>query len=149
MASLMRDGFVGFDTLTLTWLDRDTAVFEGRIACAGRIVVDVAKSLERVAGGTDDDPLIQTVRYSYNAFVQGYGNILRYDNAHLHDGHGDPHHKHSFNWETRQEQPDSPIWIGADKWPTLGQVLHELRDWYYENRSSLPSEDYPREEHLR
>lgn len=32
-------------------------------------------------------------------------------------------------------------WIGEDTWPTVGEAIQELRDWYYANREELPRPD--------
>ena len=122
-------GFVAYDTLQIAWPNQDTLLICGAIVCSGSIVIDVDKLLEVVPGGTADDPTIRTLRYSYNAHVFGHFNILRYDNTHPvghHSGHDDPHHKHTFSWKTGKEDANSPIWIGADRWPTLGDVISEV-----------------------
>lgn len=86
------------------------------------------------------DPHVQTVEYSYNVSVYNRGNVFRYDNQHadrLHDDHSDEHHKHIFDWETGGQL--SIIWIGADKWPTLGDVVQEARDWHSDHFDELPN----------
>jgi hypothetical protein len=137
------DGFVGEDTLTLEPLGADMLTMIGEIACLGGIVVRVEKYLE-VLEGDALDAYVRTFEYQYNAFVRGRNNILRYDNTHTYDGHGDPHHKHMYDWKTGDPLPNFPAWVGESNWPTLGEVIEELRAWYWENRNELPEPDsYP------
>lgn len=139
MGQFRRDGFVADDTLSLTpfgpaWL------LKGAIACSGNIVIGVFKVLEST-GGSPNDPEIRTVEYAYNVSVFGKGNVFRYDNQHadwLYPGHGDEHHCHVFDWLTGDEIGDSPRWIGASNWPTLGEVIEESRQWHAETYNQLP-----------
>jgi hypothetical protein len=88
----------------------------------------------------DHDIVVQTYLYSYHASVRGHGAILRYDNNH--GGHPDSHHVHRCEW--RNDDDDDAgrvVWIGEDAWPTLGDVIQELMDWYYANRDDLPRPD--------
>jgi hypothetical protein len=78
------------------------------------------------------------VSYSYNAFVRGGHNILRYDNAHERLGHPDAHHKHVFDFDTGEELTGSPYPTGPD-WPNLGDVIRELITWHGENYAKLTS----------
>jgi len=113
---------------------------QGLIACRGKISITVDKYLD-IIDGSGDDALIQTVSYAYNASVQGFGNILRYDNRDdyfvVHSAHKDKHHKHSFNWLTDTQNFEELTWVGYDNWPTLGQVIEELQDWYWSNYANL------------
>lgn len=139
MNRFYREGFIADDTLDLTPLGSILSL-EGEVGCLGRIVIRVEKVLEFV----DASDHIQTRYYAYNASVQGVGNIFRYDNQHpeaMYEGHRDPHHKHLFNFLTNEEESDSPIWVGAEKWPTLGQVIEELRDWHSRHYGELPFPD--------
>ncbi|MHC5824826.1 MAG: hypothetical protein ACYT04_55535, partial [Nostoc sp.] len=52
---------------------------KGEIGCRGKILITVDKFLD-ILGHSDNNPVIQTVSYAYNASVQGLGNIFRYDN---------------------------------------------------------------------
>jgi hypothetical protein len=75
--------------------------------------------------------------------VRGRHPIFRYDNFHtdwLYPGHQDEHHKHLFDWKVGEQMEDSPIWIGAEKWPTLSDVINEAGDWYDAHYHEL---DYP------
>lgn len=140
-------GFVGADTLSFEELAGAAGVFlSGEIACKGQIVISVEKFLA-VLEGEGPTALVQTEWYSYNVFVRGWHNILRYDNQHprlLYPGHPDPHHKHEFDWRSGEENRDSPKWVGEEGWPTLGEVIREVERWYWQNRSDLPEPDrYP------
>ena len=136
MAQVRRSGFVGEDTLVVEAYPTSPPVWSllGEISCKGEIILSVTKILERVSD--DPDPLIQTIRYSYHAFVRGGGNILRYDNNHSRQDHIDDHHKHVIDTKTGEETVE---WIGAERWPTLGEVLRELMDWHGRNYTMLPN----------
>lgn len=123
------------DTLRFEVIGGRLLVLRGEIACLGKILVSVNKVLEIL--DDEDDPLVQTVRYAYNAHVQGWGNVLRYDNA-PHHGHDDYHHRHRYDWTTGQQLEGSPEWIGEDRWPHLSDVLAELERWYWDHVTELP-----------
>ena len=137
------EGFIAEDTLALEPLGGGILSMTGEIACLGGIVVRVEKYLEVLAGEALD-AYVRTFEYKYNAFVRNHNNILRYDNTHVCEGHADPHHKHMFDWKTGDSLPGFPAWVGEHGWPTLGEVMEELRGWYWENRAGLPEPDaYP------
>lgn len=143
MDQMRSRGFVGADNLELKSLPADILTIVGEIACLGQIVVKVEKYLH-ILEGYGEGALVRTFEYKYNAFVRSRNNILRYDNAHRHPGHGDAHHKHLFNWRTGRELPGFPQWVGESGWPTLGEVLSEVEQWYYTHREELPNPDaYP------
>ncbi len=142
MEQLRRAGFVGEDTLIVeaypaTPPKRSVLSLLGEISCRGNIIVSVTKILEKV-NDDDDDPLIQTVEYAYHAFVRGGGNIFRYDNMHPRSDHADQHHKHDFAFPTGEESVE---WVGADRWPTLGDVIRKLMAWHSDNYHSLAEPD--------
>jgi hypothetical protein len=143
MEQFRRSGFVCADTLSLTQPFGRAMLLEGTVACSGNIVIGVYKRLE-IVGGITGNPLVQTVQYSYNVSVHGKGNLFRYDNQHPdapYEGHADEHHRHEFDWQTGDELPHSPVWIGVQKWPTLGEVIEEARAWQATNYSQLPEPD--------
>ena len=81
------------------------------------------------------DPLVRTVAYSYSAILGKRGPIFRYDSPH--PDHNRFHHVHRYallDGDVRGTM--SPITPETD-WPTLGEVMQELRDWYYENLERL------------
>lgn len=147
MEQLRSSGFVGADTLRFDWISSVGLFIQGEIACKGLIVVDVEKFLLKV-GGEGSESVVQTEMYSYNAFIRGGHNILRYDNQHpetLHQGHPDEHHRHDFDVVTGDELTNIPVWVGAEAWPTLGEAIAVVRDWHGSNYSTLQNpEGFPK-----
>lgn len=141
MGQLRATDFVHADTLDMLPFPGMLQI-RGEIACRGNIVISVLKVLD-VLGGGEAEPgaLVQTSTYNYNASIRGFGNFLRYDNAHSHPGHSDPHHRHLFDWRTNQELPESPEWIGEARWPTLGAFITEVNQWYWGHLGELPEPD--------
>ena len=133
------DGFVGADTLSLELFAPSTIFLGGQIGCLGRIVIGVEKLLSVL--DSSDNPNVQTETYSYHVGVKPIASLFRYDNSHQHVGHPDPHHRHAFVWSGHEQRPDSPTWIGADNWPTLGDVIAESRAWYWEHYEGLQNRD--------
>ncbi|HAN91878.1 MAG TPA: hypothetical protein DCQ33_07335 [Nitrospira sp.] len=135
MGHLQRGGFVAHDTLCFQALP-GSFILSGEIACLGKIVIQVEKTLAIIEDTYGNDPIVQTIVYRYNASVRGHNVILRYDNAHPHPGHADDHHKHVVNWKSGQEE--ALVWVGEAGWPTLTQVIQEVEEWYYAHISELP-----------
>lgn len=117
------------------WLGDNILHWEGSLYCVGEIVVEAEKWFERVPGTNRDE--IRLFSYRYNAHVQGFNEILRYDNAHKHDGHNTDHHKHTFHWETGDELSLTE----TSGCPWLHVVLQEVNDWYWEHIDVLPDPD--------
>jgi hypothetical protein len=115
MEKLRGSAFVAADILVFEEVPGATGIFlSGEVACKGCIVVSVEKFLD-VLEGDGPAALVQTEMYTYNVFVRGGHNILRYDNQHpehLYQGHQDPHHKHVFDWRSGDEKEGSPTWTG-------------------------------------
>lgn len=137
--------FIGAETLKF----EPTAygfLLVGEIGCLGKIVISVEKFIE-IVSGFGEESMVRTKWYSYNVFIRGGYNISRYDNQddeYVRPGHEDEHHKHIFDWRTGEENPISPVWVGVNAWPTLGEVLQEIEDWYWEHKSDLCNSDsYP------
>jgi hypothetical protein len=147
IGQLRATSFVGADTLELIAWPRQL-VMVGDIGCLGEITLTVEKYLRVLIAhaspsdvlGGDHDIVVQTYVYSYHASVRGHGAILRYDNNHGRSGHPDWHHVHRCDWRS-DDDVGRVEWIGEDKWPTLGDVIQELMDWYYANRDDLPRPD--------
>lgn len=143
LAQYRGQGFVDGDAIKVERFGR-RLLMQGEIACRGNIVIAVEKMLE--VCDREPDPLVQTVWYAYNVYVKGKWNVFRYDNQHPHwqyPGHHDEHHRHAFDWETGDELRGSPEWIGAARWPTLGEVIEEARQWHADNYARLPApEDF-------
>jgi hypothetical protein len=141
-----KDRFIGFNTLMIDAIPGQI-LMRGHLGCPGKIAISVYKILDVTKDkGTD---WVQTNWYSYNVFVQNIGNVFRYDNKDedfsFRPGHLDEHHKHVFDWKNDTEI--KTIWVGVDGWPTLGEVIEETREWYWENFTELGS-DYPTQENL-
>ena len=134
MQQLVREGFVLSDELQFRDMGYGTIVLEGKIPCAGGITVSVRKVLKlRIASGRETE--VQTTEYSYNAVLDGVGTILRYDSPH--QSHNKYHHVHRhLVFEHDHEGKVEEIHKEEDR-PTLGEVLSELRDWYYENIDAI------------
>lgn len=140
MERLRKEGFILSDNLEFRVLGNGLIELEGLIECLGGIRVEVDKLIE-VISGDGPDALVQTARYSYNASLAGRGNILRYDNPHKDRGGDSPdHHKdhHVHRYDVFVGDRSGTVAVhGPDGWPTLGEVLCELRDWYYANIDRL------------
>jgi hypothetical protein len=115
---------------------RGIFLMEGQVSCLGGLICTVGKWIETVDASDAENPRVQTFHYNYNVNVSGMGNLFRYDNAD-HHGHQDPHHRHACDWRT-SKATKPPEWIGEDRWPTLGDVLREMSDWYWERKGDLP-----------
>jgi hypothetical protein len=147
MEQLRDEGFIGEDNLQVEPLGVGRYwSMDGQIACLGNIHITVRKTLKVVEPGSD--PLVQTIEYAYNASVGGHNSFLRFDNAHAneyrHPGHEDEHHCHRLDWRVTDREVNlshSPEWVGAEKWPTLGEFIRLVSDWYWENRNTLPEPD--------
>ncbi len=143
MEHFYSSGFVCSDTLV--WEAVPGALkLTGEIGCKGNLVIGVEKLLVVLDPDGDPEDLnveVQTVRYAYNAFVRGHGNLLRHDNIHAHPGHPDNHHRHEFDWKTDEELDGFPAWCGAGGWPTLGEFIDEVASWYWTHRAELPEPD--------
>lgn len=143
MQRLRREGFVESDDLSLAPLGGGDIKMEGQIRCEGGLVCSVEKILAIVDATDPHRPLVQTVRFAYNVHVGGHHNLFRYDNVHRHPGHPDASHRHAFDWRTGEAGPVR--WIGPD-WPTLGEVLEEMRTWFWEHRDELAGQLSPHAE---
>lgn len=135
MEGLRASGFVDGDNL-LTEIGTHTVTITGNIGCLGGIVISVLKTLDRL-GGKGQDAIVQTVTYAYNVSIRGQHNIFRYDNLHDIKGYPDRHHKDLYDWRTNKRLLESPEWIGAERWPTLTDVICEARNWYYNHEHEL------------
>ena len=134
MGQFYDSGFVVADSLA--WVAYPGALqLTGQIACQSGVVISVEKTLNV---DSDDDPVVVTTDYTYNAHVSGHASIVRNDNTD-HHGHPDPHHVHRYDWRTGNELAGSPEHVGADGWPTLGEFIEAMREWCAEHHSELPA----------
>jgi hypothetical protein len=142
MEGLRASGFVDGDTLVIE-VGPHTITMEGEIACLGGIVINVLKTLE-VLRGEGQDAMVQTVTYSYNVSIRRQFNIFRYDNLHPTKGHPDPHHKNLYDWQTGEQLPESPKWVGIEQWPSLTDVILEAQQWHGDHYDKLDApEEFP------
>jgi hypothetical protein len=134
MAQMRRGGFVVSDALVFTPLPK-AILLEGTIDCQGQIRIDVRKRLD-VLDDRGDDPLVQTIFYSYNVALAGRGTIFRYDSPH--QNHRRFHHVHRY--DVLSDDTEGTVErVPEDDWPTLGEVILEAQDWYYEHYDALQS----------
>ena len=133
MEHLLRGGLVISDNLVFTPL-RDTILIEGHVDCLGGIKVDVHKAL-RILVGEGPDALVQTVRYSYNVSIEGRGNVFRYDSPH--ETHNKKHHVHRYDVMNRDVVGTVAFTEHESDIPTLGDVIEEAVEWYFENYDAL------------
>lgn len=138
MDSLRREGTVGGDTIEWGPAGGSDFRLHGEIACIGDIVISVDKTLE-IQSGNGHQALVLGALYKYNAHLAGNGVIVRYDNVHKHNGHRDEYHKHDGDPFAGTEHP--AVWVGRDNWPTLADVIREVRGWRDANYSRLERPD--------
>ncbi len=139
MGQLKRSEFVGVDAVEIDREGMEISI-DGQVACKGCLVIDVHKDLICLGDPSEDNPLVQTIAYSYDVFIEGRGNIFRYDNFHpgfLYEGHRDEHHKHIFGWPPRPDDLGRVEWVGRERWPTLGEVVFEAMTWHASNYEAL------------
>jgi hypothetical protein len=130
MQKLLREGFVLSDELSFRDMGYGTMVLEGDLPCQGGITISVRKEL-KILKGSDADALVHTRDYTYNAILDGVGTILRYDSPH--QTHNKYHHvhRHDVLYGDREGRVDEVR--EEDDRPTLGEMIAEVRDWYYAN----------------
>jgi hypothetical protein len=132
MRRFVDEGFVVDDGLAFEPLPGGF-LLSGEVECLGHIVLEVTKVLT-IVGGTTRDPVVQTTSYTYNARIRGVGNILRYCSAHA--DHNSDHHVHRYD-VVRGDRRGTTTLHGAPGWPTLGDVMAEIRDWYFSNQAAV------------
>lgn len=136
------DGLVEEDGLEFVPAAEGRYLFQGYILLRDRrLKVTVTKLLETVGSGNPDDPMVQTVAYSYNVSIIGHGNVFRYCSPH--DENDDPidhhrqHHRHQYDPLGSDRLRSTVSLITDGDWPTLGQVVQEADAWYLENIQRL------------
>lgn len=134
---LVREGFVRPDHDLVFEAVPGGMLLEGTASCLGGITVQVRKLLEFRDEG--QDPMVQTRWYSYNVTLQGVGIIFRYDSPFLPDlgGHHRHHHVHHFDVLKGDREGIVGEIEDPEMVPTLGEVIEEARNWYYENLDEL------------
>lgn len=131
--------FITSDSLIITPNDENGLVIERRLDCQDGLFIDIKKTIE-----INENNQVRTIAYKYHAGIHGdpTRSIFRYDDAHIYvrEGHADAHHKHRFDHTTWREI-DPPEWIGEERWSTLGEVIEELHEWWYETGRFLFAEE--------
>lgn len=88
----------------------------------------IGRKVQDVTTRRDGRKAVRTRKYAYHATIAVDGRkrgILRYDNHHSHPRHPDAHHRH-----IRDDAANARIeYVGAEGWPTLGEVIKELEGW--------------------
>jgi len=85
------------------------------------ISINIEKDIEVQAGGSKD--VARTVGYSYQSWLKGGGNLIRYCSPH--ESHNKFHHKHDY-----MKDPINPIPVVNDEWPHVNEFFDELIDNY-------------------
>ncbi len=108
----------------LTFNHTEEAIYvNGTLHCEGGIEISVFKQLE--VKKDNGRVRVKTMEYGYHVMQRMAGevtNLFRFDNIHLHKGHPDKHHRHTYD-ETGVEIAVEHI--GYDKWPTFADVIEE------------------------
>ena len=128
MDQFRRTGFIRSDDLAFGDVKDGRVRLAGRIECAGWIYLTVTKDL-RVVSGSGETALVETEWYSYNVALEGEGNILRHDSPHRHRLE---HHVHRFDVLNGDRLGKASV-ITDGAHPTLGQVIQEAQEWFYNN----------------
>lgn len=111
-------------------------IIEGTITCLGGIYIEVDKTVRTF----EDDGETMAVRdeYTYNVVLQGQGNIFRYDGPH--PVHHQFHHVHRYDVLDGDREGAIERIEEEDDTPTLGQVVDEAEQWYYDHLSELDAQ---------
>lgn len=144
---LKKEQFIDNDTLVFdeTKKERSVILLCGKLSCLGGIIITVNKVLKVEKPGYFkklEKCLVHTISYSDNVSITQHGNIFRYEEQHRdhRENHPDKHHKHKFDVNTTNEIEVE--WIGDQNWPTLGDVIQEAQNWYYDNRDWYDNNNY-------
>lgn len=129
MQDFMQGGFVTSHNLRFGAPTHGCISLEGDIHCLGGITINVRKQL-KILSGTGAGAVIQTSGYSYNAFANGRGIIVRYDSPH--DDHNQFHHVHRHDYLGSWSEIDIEPLLESEV-PTLADVIEEVHDIYYGN----------------
>ena len=81
------------------------------------ILVNIEKDVEVQPGAKKK--IARTVGYSYQAWIKGGNNLIRYCSPH--ETHNKFHHKHDY-----VNQPNKLIPIAHDQWPHVNEFFDEL-----------------------
>lgn len=125
------DGYLGHfileDRLNVT-LTADLVAWAGDLICADGIEIHVSK--RQASWFRSGRRWVQTESYSYHVLQRMTSrerSVFRYDNSPHHD-HEDPHHRHRY--DVNGVELGRAEWVGAQGWPTLGDVIDEAYRWW-------------------
>lgn len=119
-------GFVTKDDLKFKQLGNGLVQLVGTIYCQGNLRICVTKELVL------EDGKARSVSYGYDAIRGGHGRIFGYHSPH--PGHGE-HHPFHHRHEGDDGEPEMVCDADQTSYPTLGNVIEELFEWYQENQS--------------
>lgn len=133
LEQLLRGGFlISADDLQIEAGD-GCILIEGLLHCQGGIIVDVSKRI--VFLEDEEDPLVQTVDYSYCVTLRNVGVICRYDSPHK--DHQQDHHVHRYDvLDGDRDGKVEPIYE-EDERPLLAEVVEEAAEWFFKNLARL------------
>lgn len=114
-------------------LTTDSVEWDGVLHCADSIEIHVSKrrAVRRQGGRL----MVRTTEYKYHVLQRSASqtrNLFRYDNIGHHGGPG-YHHRHGFADDGAEIGP--PQDVGAEGWPTLGEVIAEACRWWEERHA--------------
>jgi len=135
MEQFLRGDFVVSEELSIEPLGDGFLWMTGSVHCVSGIRIDVWKRLRLIGDGSSHDPFVQTVGYSYDAVLGSLGNIFRYDSPH--QDHNRFHHVHRYDVLRGDVHGVVHRVEPQDGWPTLGEVVEEVRGWFYDNADEI------------
>lgn len=123
------------DDQLIPTLTQTQVSWKGVLYCMDGLEISVRKKQQvQYVGGRR---MVRTIEYKYHALRrEGVRtiNLFRYDNIHMQPGHPDPHHRHRYDASGNEIEP--PQHVGEDHWPTLGEVIDELHQWWVSWRAT-------------
>ena len=133
MEQWLHNGFVLADNLVFIAIG-NLIYLNGTIDCLGGIRLQVEKEIA-ILEESGSEALVQTASYSYHAYLPSVGNILRYDSPHA--THNQEHHVHRYDVLHGDKKGELTFLLSEDERPTLGEVIKEEEQWYYDNYDAL------------
>lgn len=122
--------FILDDRLTVT-VTANLVSWSGELVCAGGVEIHVAK--RQTSWFRSGQRWVRTDSYSYQVLQRLDGrerNLFRYDNSPHHE-HPDAHHRHEY--DVNGIEIGKATWVGAEGWPTFGDVIDEAYRWWMSN----------------
>ncbi len=134
MQQFLGEGFVLREESSFSDLGDGQFLMEGYITCEGGLRIDVSKRLT-IVDWVGEEARVKTTGYSYSAILRGYGSVFRYDSPH--PDHNQFHHVHRYRILEGDVHGAVSAIEPPDEWPTLGEVMRELSEWYYAHVEQL------------